>query len=983
MKMCRLIGCGTLLFGVFAWAPTTPATPYHTPELDGRPVEYDSTDLRGTFEGANSVAGNVITNLYVTWDEDYLYLALQGVETGNKLAILIDVDPGNGTGATTTTNWADPSITADYIRFNDVGWQAATNAAAVPFGLDYMAASEGFFNNFVRVLYDDRATPTVSNVTALFDSGNGATPTGAETDMAVLSNDLDCDWKGFEARIPWTELYNTNLNRFGSVLPGEVVPRGATLRLFANIHNNTPNDAYSLSDTIPEQVSVLSSWSAGLLTSDDYIDVSVDGDSDGLPDGMTTDVNAPYFDALLAAVDSKTVYVLFNEPVATNTTEIEANWEVNGETPLAADQTDERSVFLTRVTALPATQTLVTVSATNIEDSVGNTRPVEDCVLSTADGIQTNVTVRFLLETASGMGANQGASNFFVNGSSAPLEFGFPPAKSTPLTNVAGSLYGRDVTFPPGTPQTINYKYSAELDTTGTNNYEAIRLADFDTAARVLDLDPTAGMMVLTDYLGAAATPLRNPSDTNQTAYADLYTDPNRADAGVRNNRSVTFQLDLSRHDTNAFDRVIIQGTDPLRGFNLNNSGVADFAGSGAVGWDIGGLELVDDGTLGDTNANDGIYTREWRFTTTGTDATVVPGVPNSLVGGDTSTAPYNGFGWADGRSPRSFIYKYYVINNPAAAGPTVYESPASDIEVYLDESASARVFDAFEWDNLALPLKPPSNAPTLIEVETEASQSVLVFTNLLTEAQHGIEVSTDLAADAWRDYGQLVSGSGTLTARVNQVEDSEIYRLYAGAPELGRAEWTPNPIPESGATLSVTFNQSRRNLAGFRDIRWFGRILSGSFTNLIPMNFQGQGEWTVDIPVPPATNNSVQFLFTDPGLNAFDKKYNGSDFYINVGGPVDWTPEQPAPGDDFTVTYDASGSVLATATQVLFHHGFDNFQNVTTPAMTNIGAASNQWSFTVTVPMQYSNAVDWVFQDGAGTFDNNGNNDWRAFINP
>ena len=101
----------------FAWA-----TPRNVPVLDGHPLEYDVTDLRGSFIGPSTWGDNgTLSNLYVTWDATYLYIALQAWQAdNNKLVVLIDVDPDAGTGATTTTNWSN--IEPSYIQYNDYGW---------------------------------------------------------------------------------------------------------------------------------------------------------------------------------------------------------------------------------------------------------------------------------------------------------------------------------------------------------------------------------------------------------------------------------------------------------------------------------------------------------------------------------------------------------------------------------------------------------------------------------------------------------------------------------------------------------------------------------------------------------------------------------------------------------------------------------------------------------------------------------------------
>ena len=284
MNATTLIAAVLVLLSTFSFAD-----PPNAARLDGRPTEYDGTDLRGTFVGAATWGNDaVITNLYVTWDATNLYVALQAWENNNKMVVMLDVDPGNGTGASTTTNWT--GVTPDYVRYNDVGWQRSDAVGAVDFGLDYMFASEGFFHDILRITYDGDALDT--NAVAQVLGASGSDPHGGATDIVAREDNTACNLKGLEVRIPWSELYNTN--RFGTVEAAEVIPRGATLRLFANIHNNDPNIAYSSPDTIPNQASPNSDYDNGLLTTDTYIDVPLDQDNDGIPHLAVGDVNVPY-----------------------------------------------------------------------------------------------------------------------------------------------------------------------------------------------------------------------------------------------------------------------------------------------------------------------------------------------------------------------------------------------------------------------------------------------------------------------------------------------------------------------------------------------------------------------------------------------------------------------------------------------------------------------------------------------------------------
>ena len=960
------------------------ALPANTPILDGRMGEYDVVDARALYTGGGGGfgAGNYLSTIYVTWDSNYLYVALAGGEVDNKLALLIDVDPDNGTGATTTTNWTGNG--SSYISYNDVGWQAGL-APADPFGLDFMVASEGFFNNVVQVLYDGVSAPDTNNVTALFDQGNGASPAGTPVDMAVYGDATACTLNGFEARIPWSVLYGSNTGRYGTVNGGEVIPVGARLRLLANLHNNFPGSSYSSSDAIPEQS--LIAYSAGLLTSDAYLDIELDLDTDGFPDVDAGDVNAPWIRYSTGLAGADKLYVQFNEPVQPAEVADTNNWSVGGGVPASVSVLGTNAVLLTLTNVLPAAGTLVLVSSTNVLDESGNSRLSTYCLQPVASGLSNALTVRFYLETASGLGLNPGASNYFVNGGSFPLEFGFPPATSAPLQVSAGTVYYRDVIFPPGTPTELNYKYSGELTNTGTNNYEAVRLVDFATAARKLTLNPALTTMIITDYLGAAAAPWRNP--TNNTHYEALYTDVRRGDAGVREKVDLLITLNLSQRNPSAIQRVLVQGSDPLRGFNYDGT-QSDFAENGSVGWTVGGLELFDNGSNGDETADDGIYSRLWTASVDGTDTTRVPDFPNSLVGGDFSTAPFNGEFWVNGRSPRSIIYKFYVLKTDNS----VVESPASNLEVYLEDLAGTNVtLTPFLWDNEDLPMAPPTNSPTMAKpVVLAGSQVRVLFSNETNEFQHGVLIATNLS-QGWMDFGQRAAGSsGNWTALVNDANaGAEFYAAYAGPAQTYQGVYMEGlPVPSTGGTFRIWYNQHSRGLAGDRAVQ-----IAGTFTGWAPgkqpMIFAGNGAWYYDAVISAAAASNIEFKVLNRAESIWEGFNGGGNNYqaYKEYGRATWSPQSPTNGAVLAITYDSSSGVLAGgATNVNAWIGYDeSWSDSAAYVMTNTGGST--WIGAITVATNHALSVNIIFNgrtngsptvlwdnETAGRFN-------RAFISP
>jgi hypothetical protein len=966
--------CGLILAATMAWA-----TPANTAVLDGKPIEYDSTDLRASFVGASSWGPNgTLTNLFVTWDSNYVYVALQAWQAdNNKLVVLIDVDPDAGTGATTTTNWT--SVLPDYIQYNDYGW---VNGGT--FGLDYMVASEGFYNNAIRINYDGAAAPSTSNTDSLFDSGNGSTPAGTPVDMASLNDATACPLKGFEVRIPWSTLYSSN--RFGTVETNELVPRGASLRLLAGIHNNDPASAYSSPDTIPNQV--VEDFTNGVVTAATYMDVLLDTDTNGIPDMLSGDVNAPYISAVSGAAGGSSIYVDFNESVTLSTIEMLANWDVGGAAPISAIAQGASSVLLGLATPIADTN-LLSVRASGVEDAAANSRDVGYCLFPAASGIPSAVTVTFQVNTNSGMGVSSTHSRptaFFVNGSALPLVWGTPPLQTNSLVAIPGSNGWAtvDVTFKPGSPSELEYKYTGVIN--GTNNYETVNLAAFAAAARRLTLNTNGSPQTVVDYLGAAGYPLRNPADTNvPPAHNRLYEDPQRGDAGVRVRREILFQLDLSLYVHTNLMRVCVAGSDPLRGFNYTggtetpNSDFPEGDGwSGWTRWTDLGIELTD----GD---GDGIFTGSWAWSTNGFDSTTVPGAPNSLVGGDWDTYPYTGT-WVDRRSPRSFIYKFYVITENS----NHYESPLSDIEYYIvdpDETAQI-LLDPFQWDNDGLPIPPPSNAPTLTGVMYTGTTPVVAFENVLTEGAHGVRVSSNVLdnVEGYADYGILATristngGVAQWTADVLNASDvKEFYAPYAGlAPDQTPDYWVPSFIPATATTWRVYFSQINTDMQGHRNL-----AITGPFAGWgdgTPMTFIGNGSWMVDVALAAGVEDVLEYK-----VRSGDSWLGGDNLKaIRGGAGATWTPDQPAAGGLFTLTFDAAGTTLVTATNLQAHVGYDtDWHDTVDLPMTN--TAGTVWEYTFTVVSNATVSVNWVFNgylDGETTLTwYSPNADWKAFL--
>ncbi|MFN7021986.1 MAG: GC-type dockerin domain-anchored protein [Phycisphaerales bacterium] len=99
-------------------------------------------------------------------------------------------------------------------------------------------------------------------------------------------------------------------------------------------------------------------------------------------------------------------------------------------------------------------------------------------------------------------------------------------------------------------------------------------------------------------------------------------------------------------------------------------------------------------------------------------------------------------------------------------------------------------------------------------------------------------------------------------------------------------------------------------------------------------------------------------------------------------GGPaVTLTPEPAVAGQSATVAYNPAGRPLAGAASVRAHIGFNNWQTVVSPDLVlTWNASTSRWEGTFTVSPSATQA-DFAFNNGSGTWDNNGGTDWHFVV--
>jgi PKD repeat protein len=115
------------------------------------------------------------------------------------------------------------------------------------------------------------------------------------------------------------------------------------------------------------------------------------------------------------------------------------------------------------------------------------------------------------------------------------------------------------------------------------------------------------------------------------------------------------------------------------------------------------------------------------------------------------------------------------------------------------------------------------------------------------------------------------------------------------------------------------------------------------------------------------ATTSDIQHVYVGPTSSG-----GGGDDSV-----VTFTPDPPVRGANCTISYNAAGRNLAGANPVKLHLGFNNWSPVISPDPAMTGTVGGVWAYTTFISSQWTQ-IDCVFNNGAGTWDNNSGQDWH-----
>ncbi|MCP4573491.1 MAG: hypothetical protein GY838_14130 [bacterium] len=191
-------------------------------------------------------SSNEIEALHCTWDDIYLYVAVEGRVDGNSWLLYLDVDPGTANGETDLT-----AIDA---------WERGASFTAAGFAADFEYGCYQHQSTFDGDGFWQLLSPTTTQ------------DRSGEIQSAYDSFHVYGDDGGSELAIPWHTLYG---------LGEGTVPSGAQISLVAAITWDPEPDGELGGDSAPDN------FSATLPVLDRVWTLDVDINNDGLPDDLS------------------------------------------------------------------------------------------------------------------------------------------------------------------------------------------------------------------------------------------------------------------------------------------------------------------------------------------------------------------------------------------------------------------------------------------------------------------------------------------------------------------------------------------------------------------------------------------------------------------------------------------------------------------------------------------------------------------------
>ncbi|HUJ09093.1 MAG TPA: hypothetical protein VL171_03640 [Verrucomicrobiae bacterium] len=183
-------------------------------------------------------------------------------------------------------------------------------------------------------------------------------------------------------------------------------------------------------------------------------------------------------------------------------------------------------------------------------------------------------------------------------------------------------------------------------------------------------------------------------------------------------------------------------------------------------------------------------------------------------------------------------------------------------------------------------------------------------------------------------------------------------FKTYGGGPDT--APWVRQAMTQR--TVAPVLNASPQYIADYYYTKVTG--LADTYVDYYVSATDSRGN---------TYNSPIQHVYVSPTPTGGGGSTDGCNGRVCV-----W-PVPPIAGNTTTITFTPDGGSLAGAGQVYIHLGWNNWNPVLSPDA-GMTAVSNTWVYTAAVPSD-ATQLDCVFNNGAGTWDNNSGQDWHFAV--
>ena len=203
----------------------------------------------------------------------------------------------------------------------------------------------------------------------------------------------------------------------------------------------------------------------------------------------------------------------------------------------------------------------------------------------------------------------------------------------------------------------------------------------------------------------------------------------------------------------------------------------------------------------------------------------------------------------------------------------------------------------------------------------------------------------------------------------VNPIADNA-NELYAGGPGVGA--WVTIPMNQRVIPKTNFFNDPQINFfqlpTAIADQYWAYVV---GYSNVLLDYF---------VQAVDARGNTNKSDIQHVWVGAGDTSGGTGGSTNGCNGRVCVSPVPPVQGSAVTIAFTPAGGPLASAGSVFIHLGWNNWTTVPPDAAMTFNSASNRWEYTANIPAT-ATQLDCVFNNGSGTWDNNGGADWHFAV--